>query len=43
MTIISLLKASLSFGIFIILSWAIFYFAGAFWGRGVVGAKCLVS
>ena len=41
MTIISLLKASLALGIFIILSWAIFYFAGAFWG--VAGAKCLVS
>ncbi len=44
MTIISLLKASLSFGIFIILSWAIFYFAGAFWGVAwlVLNALCLI-
>ena len=32
MTIISLLKATVSLGIFIILSWVIFHFAGAFWG-----------
>lgn len=43
MTIISLLKASLALGIFIILSWAIFYFAGAFWGVAwlVLNALCL--
>lgn len=32
MTIISLLKATVSLGIFIILSWVIFHCAGAFWG-----------
>lgn len=43
MTIITLLKASLALGIFIILSWAIFYFAGAFWGVVwlVLNALCL--
>lgn len=43
MTIISLLKATVSLGIFIILSWAIFYFAGAFWGVAwlVLNALCL--
>lgn len=44
MTIISLLKATVSLGIFIILSWAIFYFAGAFWGVAwlVLNALCLI-
>lgn len=43
MTIISLLKATVSLGIFIILSWAIFYFAGAFWGVAwlVLNILCL--
>lgn len=44
MTIISLLKATVSFGIFIILSWVIFYCAGAFWGVVwlVLNALCLI-
>ena len=43
MTIITLLKASLALGIFIILSWVIFHFAGAFWGVAwlVLNALCL--
>ena len=44
MTIISLLKASLALGIFIILSWVIFHFAGAFWGVVwlALNALCLI-
>lgn len=44
MTIISLLKATVSLGIFIILSWVIFHFAGAFWGVAwlVLNALCLI-
>lgn len=43
MTIISLLKATVSLGIFIILSWVIFHCAGTFWGVAwlVLNALCL--
>lgn len=44
MTIISLLQATVSLGIFIILSWVIFHFAGTFWGVAwlVLNALCLI-